>query len=66
MTKQDMKHFRNWPHFSMHQNLPNLLQGPVLVEEEEDSLPEVTTLDFDHPDMIILPPPDMYADLTVE
>ncbi|KAJ4943288.1 hypothetical protein JOQ06_005792 [Pogonophryne albipinna] len=39
---------------------------PVLVEEEEDSLPEVTTLDFDHPDMIILPPPDMYADLTVE
>ncbi|XP_034085684.1 FYN-binding protein 1 isoform X2 [Gymnodraco acuticeps] len=40
--------------------------SPVLVEEEEDSLPEVTTLDFDHPDMIILPPPDMYADLTVE
>ncbi|KAF3835073.1 hypothetical protein F7725_027631 [Dissostichus mawsoni] len=28
--------------------------------------PEVTTLDFDHSDMIILPPPDMYADLTVE
>ncbi|XP_033936702.1 uncharacterized protein [Pseudochaenichthys georgianus] len=42
------------------------VSSPVLVEEEEDSLPEVTTLDFDHPDMIILPPPDMYADLTVE
>ncbi|XP_063747957.1 FYN-binding protein 1 isoform X2 [Eleginops maclovinus] len=40
--------------------------SPVIVEEEEEPLPEITSLDFDHPDWIILPPPDMYADLTVE
>ncbi|XP_034387655.1 uncharacterized protein LOC117730186 isoform X2 [Cyclopterus lumpus] len=41
--------------------------SPVLVKEEEVPLPAATsTQDFDLTDMIILPPPDLYADFTVE
>ncbi|XP_031724302.1 FYN-binding protein 1 [Anarrhichthys ocellatus] len=43
--------------------------SPVLVTEEEVSLPQAGStqeMDFDVTDMIIFPPPDLYADLTFE
>lgn len=42
--------------------------SPVL-EEETPQLPKTDPtleMDFDHPELLILPPPDLYADLTVE
>ncbi|XP_029988309.1 fibrous sheath CABYR-binding protein isoform X2 [Sphaeramia orbicularis] len=43
--------------------------SPVLEKEEEIHLPEASStqeMDFENPDLLILPPPDLYADLTVE
>ncbi|XP_018525719.1 FYN-binding protein 1 isoform X2 [Lates calcarifer] len=43
--------------------------NPVQVTEEAVHLPEGSAtqeVDFDHPEMLILPPPDLYADLTIE
>ncbi|XP_071343069.1 FYN-binding protein 1 isoform X2 [Trachinotus anak] len=46
-----------------------LEKSPVLVKAEEVDRPEESAaqdVDFDHPDLLILPPPDLYADLTTE
>lgn len=43
--------------------------GPAPVREEAAALPEADMKqeqDFDQNDLFILPPPDLYADLTVE
>lgn len=43
--------------------------SPVLVKEEAAPMPEATStqeIDFDSTDMLILPPPALYADLAVE
>ncbi|XP_040895595.1 arginine-glutamic acid dipeptide repeats protein isoform X2 [Toxotes jaculatrix] len=43
--------------------------SPVLVKEEAVHLPEANAtqeVDFNHPEMLILPPPDLYADLTTQ
>ncbi|XP_035504419.2 proline-rich protein 36 isoform X2 [Scophthalmus maximus] len=45
------------------------IPGPVLAEEETDHVSEVNETeetDFDLPEMLILPPPDLYADMTME
>ncbi|XP_026160733.1 proteoglycan 4 isoform X3 [Mastacembelus armatus] len=43
--------------------------SPVHVQEAAVHPPQASStqeMDFDHPDMLILPPPDLYADLTME
>ncbi|XP_028259325.1 proteoglycan 4 isoform X2 [Parambassis ranga] len=43
--------------------------SPVVVREEEVHVPEdslCADIDFEHPDTLILPPPELYADMSVE